>query len=264
MTESEWLGCSNPHAMVEHVTKNQVGTRRSFLSWLGWRHDGKVPRKLLLFAVACCRRIDGLVVDPRSRFALDVAEKLADGNAGRKERKHAVSAAGAAAFDASGSHVGTGGWMAIAQARASEAVAAVFDEQDPANAAALAREAVRALARDPTKIGKAFLETIGFSTSPGPSEDDIWTNEAKIQCGFLRDIFDNPFQPPRTKLAELPKCRAVEMGMRVYAEHAFERLPEVAEALSAENVGTAEIVIHLKQPGKHVRGCWALDMLIGR
>lgn len=118
--------------------------------------------------VACCRRIECLLIDEHSRYALDITERVANGKASRQEQKLALAAATGAAFDASGPQIGVGGWLAAAQARAAEAVAAALVAEDPA----------------------------------------AWTIAAKFQCGYLRDIFGNPFQPTKTNGQRLQKSNA--------------------------------------------------------
>ena len=75
MDEVEWLSCSNPLLMLE------------FLS-------GKVSaRKLRLFAVAAYRRIRHWVVDPDSRWAIEVAERFVNQQASPSELAEAWTAA---------------------------------------------------------------------------------------------------------------------------------------------------------------------------
>jgi hypothetical protein len=76
MTETEWLKCTNPEPMLNHL-------------------HGKVSkRKMRLFACACCRRIWHLLTDQRSREAVMTSERFADRQASRTElvasRKNAL------------------------------------------------------------------------------------------------------------------------------------------------------------------------------
>ena len=277
MTESEWFQCVNPHLMLEHLAKTKEASRLPLLSWLSFRRKKDASRQSVLFAIACCRRIENLLVDLRSRNALDIAEKLADGKAGRNERRLAIESANAAAFDASGPAVGVGGWLAAAQARAAEAVAATLAELDPANvAAARAKDAVRAQAKarpnpqvgpasTPSSMSISWNSAVSIPSSGGtvPSEVAAWTNEANIQCDYLRDIFGNPFHPTKTNRQDLQKSEAIMVARRIYDERTFYRLPELADVLAGEGIGNPELLAHCRQPGNHVRGCWVIDLLLG-
>jgi hypothetical protein len=65
VTETEWLTCEEPRAMLELL--RETGK----LSGRGWR----------LFAVACCHRVHHLLAGEPSRKAVEVAERYADGMA---------------------------------------------------------------------------------------------------------------------------------------------------------------------------------------
>src|SRR5262245_12295866 len=93
MTEPEWLACDDPAPMI------------AFL-----RRSGK-QRQLRLFACAACRQVQRLMGDERSRAAVEVAERRADGLAGEREVR-AVGSAARAVYEASlpkpGEAAGTG------------------------------------------------------------------------------------------------------------------------------------------------------------
>jgi len=55
-----------------------------------------------------------------------------------------------------------------------------------------------------------------------------------------------------------------QMAQSIYEGHAFDRMPILADALEDAGCGDAEILNHCRQPGVHVRGCWALDLLLGK
>jgi hypothetical protein len=47
-------------------------------------------------------------------------------------------------------------------------------------------------------------------------------------------------------------------------EQAFDRLPVLADALEEAGCTDADILSHLRGPGPHVRGCWVVDLLLGK
>ena len=42
------------------------------------------------------------------------------------------------------------------------------------------------------------------------------------------------------------------------------RLAVLADALEEAGCRDADLLAHLRAPGPHVRGCWALDLLLGK
>ncbi|MBM4071279.1 MAG: hypothetical protein FJ271_20430 [Planctomycetes bacterium] len=50
----------------------------------------------------------------------------------------------------------------------------------------------------------------------------------------------------------------------IYDERAFDRLPILADALEAAGCTDAEILSHCRGPGPHVRGCWVVDLILGK
>src|SRR4051812_23207125 len=84
MSELEWTNCPDPTSMLEFV---RDASKRS-------------DRKFRLFAISCCRRIQHLLDDERSRNAFYVAEQYADGLASDAELFAAALAANAALYPA--------------------------------------------------------------------------------------------------------------------------------------------------------------------
>jgi hypothetical protein len=85
MDEAEWLGCVEPAAMLAYL----VGPDSSQMHLPAGRRAEWLDRKLRLFACACCRQVWGRLTDPRSRRAVEVAERHADGEAGKGEMRAA-------------------------------------------------------------------------------------------------------------------------------------------------------------------------------
>ncbi len=54
------------------------------------------------------------------------------------------------------------------------------------------------------------------------------------------------------------------MAGAIYEERAFDRLPILADALEDAGCVQRDLLRHLRGPGPHVRGCWAVDLLRGQ
>jgi hypothetical protein len=81
VTEAEWLACTDLAPMVDFL-----------------RATAKGNRKFVLFEAGCCRRFWEQMTDPRSRRAVEVAERYADGRTTNKEVADAARGAEEAAF----------------------------------------------------------------------------------------------------------------------------------------------------------------------
>jgi hypothetical protein len=82
----------------------------------------------------------------------------------------------------------------------------------------------------------------------------------------LHELFGNPFRP----VVLDPRClawndRCVErVAHRIYDERRFTDLPILADALEDAGCDIADILAHCRGPGPHLRGCWVVDLLLGK
>jgi hypothetical protein len=192
--------------------------------------DTVSKRKLRLFACACCRRVWDLLPDRRSRRAVEVAERFADGQATDAERAAAWSAA-----------------TAVEPAE-------VYSADRRIAAAAYARYV-------------AAAATAGFANDAAAyAIADYAATPPEVQCALLRDIFGNPFQPapldPRWLLWGGGAVR--ELAQAIYDNRRFGDLPGLAELLAQAGCNDPDLLGHCRWGKDHARGCWAVDLLLGR
>jgi len=109
--------------------------------------------------------------------------------------------------------------------------------------------------------------------------DDAWweheansarTTEQTAQASLIRDIFGNPFRPVSVNPAWLTPT-VTGLANATYDECTLPsgeldaaRLAVLADALEEAGCQDADILGHLRSPGPHVRGCWPVDVLLGR
>jgi hypothetical protein len=211
-------------------------------------------RKLRLFACACCRRVWRHLADTRSRGAVLVAERYADGLADESERWDALAEEA----------LGAPTWQAVRAARSAWCCLAP-DEC--------------ALAAYPDAIESAAWATAcpdemsNFSTSTDPAGFPNYAAERRAQVPLLRCIFGNPIRQVEAN----PTWTAWNAGaVGSLAQAAYDkrdpgqgfldaaRLLVLADALEDAGCTNAEMLGHLRGPGPHARGCWVIDVLTGK
>jgi hypothetical protein len=55
-----------------------------------------------------------------------------------------------------------------------------------------------------------------------------------------------------------------KLARAIYEKDAFDRLPILADMLEEAGCADPDILSHLRGPGPHVRGCWPLDLILGK
>ncbi len=80
---------------------------------------------------------------------------------------------------------------------------------------------------------------------------------------LFKDIFGNPFRDVTLNPTWLtPSVVALANG--IYSAKDFDPMPILADALQDSGCDNEEILNHCRQPEEHVRGCWVVDLLLGK
>jgi hypothetical protein len=215
--------------------------------------QGKVSdRKLRLFFCACCRRIWSFTLDERSRKAVEVAERFCDGLATEAELLAAWNGAREAAQLANSSEARVA-WSAAWVAEHASSL------QLPVNSVLSADALVNAT------LEKQTYRQIPMRIASQLSKR-MYERETTIEAGLLRDIVGNPFQQVSVN-SDWCGCddrTVAKLAQSIYADRAFDRLPMLADALEDAGCDKADILAHCRGPGPHVRGCWVVDLILGK
>ena len=83
------------------------------------------------------------------------------------------------------------------------------------------------------------------------------------QYGLLGDIIGNPFAPVAVDPRWLTSS-VMALALAAYDGRDFGLLPILADALEDAGCDDEGILNHLRGEGPHVRGCWVLDLLLGK
>jgi hypothetical protein len=188
--------------------------------------DKAADRKLRLFAVACCRRIWSKLTDERSRKAVEVAERYADGEVSEEQL-------GAASREAAAVGLGFGVQFSCANAAH---FAALTDPVLPAHVRAVRCAMFAARVADPA--------------------------EPAAQAALLRCVFGPLCFRPITLNPSSLTSTVVQLAETIYQERAFHRMPILGDALEDAGCTSADILHHCRGGGEHVRGCWVVDSLL--
>jgi hypothetical protein len=190
-------------------------------------------RKLRLFACACCRHL-GPLLSEEDLELLGAAERFADGTISFKEL----------------GEIGQRYSHGAIPYRPQTSRAALAIGELASSAAWFCARRARAFVVD-------ILRQSGLS-----SREAEW----RRQSALLRCVFDSPYHVPDWD----PSCLTwnggivADLATTIYDGRAFDRLPLLADALEDAGCNDRELIGHLRQPEPHCRGCWPLDLLLGK
>jgi hypothetical protein len=88
-------------------------------------------------------------------------------------------------------------------------------------------------------------------------------HRAVTASGIVREVFGNPFRSVSIDPSWLTST-VLTLAQGIYADRIFDRLPALADALQDAGCKNEDILNHCRQPGVHVWGCWAVDLLLGK
>lgn len=90
---------------------------------------------------------------------------------------------------------------------------------------------------------------------------------------ILREMIGNPYKPPRFEPAWRTST-VIQLARGIFEDRAFDRLPILADALLDADCDEEAVLRHCrgtelhvketKEPVQHYRGCWVIELILGR
>jgi hypothetical protein len=283
MTESEWLASDDPAAMLAHLTHE---THRHAHGVVLAPRDAPLAsdRKLRLFACACCRQVWVRLTDGLSRAAVEVAERFADDPAGARGLFNMT-------YGRLGKLEHSATWLLVLRcfwhpAALADGIANTYPYSPPAAQAALLRCLVGNPWRPWVVCRRDRCQPVyGSCALDSGHAGQHDARPKRFEAGWLR----------------LRDCAVPRVAESIYQARRFDALPVLADALEEAGCPAEEacarcggrgdvalgfpgevvgwqtcpgpcrgkgrlrnpLLAHLRGPGPHARGCWALDLVLG-
>jgi hypothetical protein len=216
------------------ATSNQSQSMLHTLRILKFNRSTSGNRRLRLFAVACCRYFTHLLPHPALNQAVEIAEEFAEGLRTRRDLQTSF-----------------------------HEVEPMRDVRFFTNLRIEERCAID-MAVSTTHF-QAYESAFSMTCSPHPLADVQPARDAeKTICDLFRDIFGNPFRPVAFDAAWRTST-ALGIATLMYDSREFNAMPILADALQDAGCEDDAILSHCRdENGIHVRGCWVVDLVLGK
>jgi hypothetical protein len=93
-----------------------------------------------------------------------------------------------------------------------------------------------------------------------------WQLRSDFAVQLLHDLFGNPFHPIDLSPTWMTHNGGAvsRLAQSIYQDRSFEKMPLLADTLENAGCKDHEILTHCREATMHVRGCWVLDLLLGK
>ena len=251
MTEAEWLACADSGRMLGFLRREVVTIVDEPLNFDEQERMRLhvacllAHQKFRLLACACSRMVWGLLTDEGRREAVEGVER----RSGRRAAGGSDADGASAPYDPAVPilHARTGDFAEPAKLAARYAARAAWTTARPDVRWHDVQEVI-----DDSAMAAAWAGVF-------PS----WAETRRWQCILIRDIFGTPFRPVSIDPSWLTPP-VTTLAQTIYDDRAFGRMPELADALETAGCYDPEVLAHCRSGGEHVRGCWVVDLLLGK
>jgi len=223
------------------MTEEEWLTHEHIFSEWHFLKDEKYRRRWDLFAIACLRRFVPRITEESLSEYFDLYERAVDGLATHAD----VEAVWHRCLSALQDLDPQPPFVAFVPAISGDPVD--MDLEELTYACASLAEAEAAMSPESTAMQTAMA----------------LDNEHRRWTSIRLDIFGNPFRP----VAFDPSWRtstAVAIARGMYDSRDFSAMPILADALQDAGCEHADILDHCRSPGPHVKGCWVVDLVLGK
>ena len=207
------------------------------LSWLlSIPDERKSARKSRLALCACARSqaVWPLLTSRSSRRVVEVGEAFADGATDKKALRLAQAGANAAIWRGPSSHT---------PVRTAAGLVSVLGYQD------------------------SWLLRYGVHYFV----DLVTRNKIAVPARLAQETYANPFRPAPVMRGTWLSPQVISLAQAAYDERTLPsgeldpaRLAVLSDALEEAGCADADLLGHLRSLGPHVRGCWVVDLVLGK
>jgi hypothetical protein len=101
----------------------------------------------------------------------------------------------------------------------------------------------------------------------GADVEKEFPDDLKSECNILRDVMGNPFRPSPVIDASVLSWNdgsVQRLAHEIYDKRYFDRLPLLVNTLEAAGCTNSDMLSHCREPASHWRGCWLMDLVLGK
>jgi hypothetical protein len=260
MSEDDWLTSGNSLAMVRFIRDERTPFRTRWLSWASAKRFSVSERKWRLIASAVFRSVGDLFPDEQAQQVLPILAQWADEEISHKDVVKAIKPVTTLLRSITRS-VATGSGAAL-QTVAGALRWYLHGDSNPSLVMAMASEA-RARFFRARGTNRLLSEPVTEAYVQAREASDA---ECTRQADLVRCILGNPFRPTRLEPTWLDAHdgAARRVAQAIYDDHAFADLPVLADALEDAGCTDDAVLSHCRAPGPHARGCWVVDLVLGK